>query len=151
VDGEGSSTWKYVGIGCGILALIAACSLGVCFACAGVGIGAGIAATEEPANATRSFFGHVRAGQIELAHAETSSRFQASHSVEQLRAGLAAMPELAASTDQTISQRNVQAGGSATMGGTLEGPSGRTSFTATLVQEGGVWRIDGLTVAGRGL
>lgn len=151
MNGEGSSTWKYVGIGCGILALIAACSLGACVVCAGAGIGAGIAATEEPANATRSFFGHVRAGQIELAHAEASSGFRARYDVEQLRASLAAMPELAASTDQTISQRNVQAGASATMGGTLQGPSGTTSFSATLVQEGGVWRIDGLTVAGRTL
>jgi hypothetical protein len=151
MNGEGSSTWKYVGIGCAILALIAACSLTACFACAGAGIGAGIAATEEPANATRSFFGHVRAGQIELAHAETSSGLRARYDVAQLRAALAGMPELAASTDQTISQRNVQAGVSATMGGTLEGPSGGTSFSATLVQEGGVWRIDGLTVAGRAL
>lgn len=148
---EGSSTWKYVGIGCGVLALIAACSLGTCMVCFGGAVGAGLAATEAPAEATRSFFGHVRAGQTDLAYAETSSSYQATHTLEQFQAGLAAMPELASSTDQTISQRNVQAGIGADMGGTLEGPSGNVRFEADLVEEGALWRISGLTVGGHSL
>lgn len=146
---EGSSTWKYVGIGCAILALIGACALGTCVACAGAGIGAGIAATEEPAEATRSFLGHVRAGAWDAAIAESSSGFQASHTAAQLQASAQGIPALTGSTDQTISQRNVQAGVSATMGGTLDGPGGPTQFQATLVQEGGVWRIATFTVAGQ--
>jgi len=150
MEGE-SNTWKYVGIGCGILALIAACSLGTCMVCFGGAVGAGMAAMEPPVDATRSFFGHVRAGQTDLAYAEMASTYQATHTLEQFQAGLAALPELARSTDQTISQRNVQGGVGADMGGTLEGPDGAVRFDVDLVEEGTLWRISGVTVAGRTL
>lgn len=148
---EGSNTWKYVGIGCGILALIGACSLGTCVIFCGGAIGAGIAATEAPAEATRAFFDAVRGGNAATAYAQTATSYQASHTMDQFQAGLASMPELAASSDQTISNRNVQAGQGATMGGTLQGPSGMTPFSAHLVEEGGGWHIDELTVGGGSL
>lgn len=145
-EGGESSTWKYVGIGCGILALIGVCSLGTCVVFCGGAIGAGVAAMEPPAEATRAFFGAVRSGNVATAYAQTATSYQAGHTMDQFQASLATMPELAASTDQTISNRNVQAGLGATMAGTLQGPGGDTSFTAHLVEEGGGWHIDTLTV-----
>jgi hypothetical protein len=85
------------------------------------------------------------------AYAQTASSYQSSHTLEQFQASLATMPEIAASTDQTISNRNVQAGFGATMAGTLQGPSGNTPFSAHLVDEAGTWRIDTLTVGMGGL
>lgn len=149
--GEGSSTWKYVGIGCGILALIAVCGIGTCAITCGGAIGAGVAAMEPPAEATRTFFGSVRGGDVAGAYAQTASSYQSSHTLEQFQASLATMPEIAASTDQTISNRNVQAGFGATMAGTLQGPSGSTPFSAHLVDEGGTWHIDTLTAGMGGL
>lgn len=144
--GEGSSTWKYVGIGCGILVLLGLCIGGACTVMCGGAIGAGMAAMEPPAEATRVFFGHVRAGDTAGAYAETAASYQASHSEAEFLAALATMPELSASTDQTISNRNVQAGLGATMSGTLQGPGGTTPFSAHLVDQGGTWHIDTLTV-----
>lgn len=145
-EGEVSNTWKYVGIGCGIVALIALCSVGSCALCFGGAVSAGIAALEPPVEATRGFLTQVRAGDAPGAYAQTSQSYRATHTVEQFTAALASMPELAASYDQTISQRNVQAGQGATMGGNLHGPSGNTGFTAELVEEEGVWRISTLRV-----
>ena len=143
---EGSSTWKYIGIGCGIVALLGLCTFGGCALFCGGAIGAGMAAMEPPAEATRVFFGHVRGGDLATAYTDTASSYQASHSQAEFEAAVSTMPELASSTDQTISNRNVQAGLGATMSGTLQGPSGNTPFSAHLVDEGGIWHIDGLTV-----
>ncbi len=145
---EGSSTWKYVGIGCAILAAIGVCSAGSCVLFCGGAISAGVAAMEPPAEATRSFFASVRAGDTAGAYAQTAASYQSSHTQADLEASLAQMPALAASSDQTISNRNVQAGQGATMGGTLEDG---TRFEAHLVDESGVWRIDALTVGGASL
>jgi hypothetical protein len=145
---EGSSTWKYVGIGCAILALLGLCSAGSCVLFCGGAIGAGVAAMEPPVEATRTFFASVRSGDTAGAYAQTAESYRASHTVEQLEASLAAMPALAASSDQTILNRSVQAGQGATMGGTLDDG---TSFQAHLVDEAGVWRIDSLTVGGSSL
>ena len=149
--GEGSSTWKYVGIGCGILAVLAMCGLGACFLTCGGAIGAGMAAMEPPADATRAFFASVRAGDTAGAYSQTATSYQSSHTLEQFQTSLGTMPEIAASTDQTISNRNVQAGLGATMAGTLQGPSGNTPFSAHLVDEGGLWHIDTLTAGMGGL
>ncbi len=150
MQGE-SNTWKYVGIGCGILALIAACSLGTCMVCFGGAVGAGLAATEAPADATRTFFGHARSGQTDLAYADMASAYQATHTPEQFRASLAALPELTSSTDQTVLGRQVSAGLSAEIRGTLQGPGGDVPFDVTLVPVGEAWHVSGVTVAGRSL
>ncbi len=151
MEGEGNKTWLYVGIGCGALALIGACVLGSCVACAGAGIGSIVVATEEPAEAVRSFFGHVRVGQLDRAYGEMSSGYQASHTLEQFSADVSAMTQLVSSTDQTISNRNIDGGrGTAEMGGTLEG-GGATSFDVELLQESGQWRVTAVSVGGRTL
>ena len=136
----GSSTWRYVGIGCGIAALIGACLIGSCFACAGAGVGAGMVAFEAPVAATRTFMTAVRANDGATAYAQMSTAYTLTHSQADFETALAALPELAASTDQTISQRRIQQA-SAVMGGSLEGPMGGT-FEVTLHQEGEVWKID---------
>ncbi len=146
-EGSGEpSTWKYVGIGCAILAVIAACALGSCVLFCGGAIGAGIAAMEPPAEATRAFFAAVRSGDVPAAYAQTAESYRDRHTLEQFTSGLSGMPALAASADQTISSRNVQAGAGATLGGTVSGPGGDTPFTAHLVEEGGLWRIEALSV-----
>lgn len=136
----GSSTWRYIGIGCGVAALIGACVIGSCFACAGAGIGAGMVAFEAPVETTRTFMSAVRAHDGATAYAQMSTAYTLTHSQADFETALQALPELALSTDQTISQRNINQAG-AVMGGVLEGPTGGT-FEVTLHQEGEVWKID---------
>lgn len=138
-EGE-SKTWRYVGIGCGVAALIGACVLGSCVACAGAGIGAGVVAFEAPVETTRTFLSAVRAHDGATAYAQMSTAYTLTHSQSDFETALESLPLLAASTDQTISQRSIQPTG-AVMGGTLEGPEGGT-FEIRLHQEGEDWRID---------
>lgn len=141
----GSSTWRYVGIGCAIAALIGACAIGSCFACAGAGIGAGMVAFEAPVETTRTFMTAVRSNDGATAYAQMSTAYTLTHSQAEFETALAALPELAASTDQTISQRNINQTG-AVMAGTLEGPMGGR-FEVTLHQEGEVWKIDDVSTS----
>ena len=141
----GSNTWRYVGIGCGIAALIGACVVGSCFACAGAGIGAGMVAFEAPVETTRTFMTAVRANDSATAYAQMSTAYTLTHSQADFETALTSVPELAASTEQSISQRSIQQG-SAVMGGTLEGPMGGR-FEVTLHQEGEAWKIDDVSTA----
>jgi len=141
----GSNTWRYVGIGCGIAALIGACTIGTCFAGAGACAGAGMVAFEAPVETTRTFMTSVRANDGATGYAQMSTAYTLTHSQAEFETSLAALPELAASTDQTISQRNINQTG-AVMGGTFEGPMGGR-FEVTLHQEGEAWKIDDVTTA----
>ena len=141
----GSNTWRYVGIGCGIAALIGACVIGSCVACAGAGIGAGMVAFEAPVETTRTFMTAVRAHDGASAYAQMSTAYTLTHSQGDFDAALETLPELVASTDQTISQRRIQQS-TAELGGTLQGPMGG-SFEVTLHQEGEAWRIDDVSTA----
>lgn len=137
-----SNTWKYLGIGCAILALLGVCSGVACVACAGAGLGGIVAATEAPAEATRTFLASVRAGDVHGAYTQTATSYQAATSEEAFQAQLAELPAIAASTDESISGRQIQPG-AAQMRGTLQGPSGETAFFVTLLDEGGTWRVNG--------
>ncbi len=145
-EGSGSSTWKYVGIGCAVIALLGLCGVGACVACTMTGVGGVIAATEAPAESVRTFFGAIRRGDLAGAYGQTATGYRSTFSLEQFTAAVAAQPQLAASTDQTISQRNIDAATGATMGGTLDTPTGATPFTTHLVQEDGAWRVDSFSV-----
>lgn len=145
----GSNTWRYIGIGCAVAALIGACVIGSCFACAGAGIGAGMVAFEAPVETTRTFMTAVRTHDAATAYAQMSTAYTLTHSQADFETALEALPELAASTDQTISQRNIHQTG-ATMGGVLEGPMGGT-FEVTLHQEGEAWKIDDVSTANASL
>lgn len=149
-DESGSKTWKYVGIGCGIAALLGLCSVGGCLLFCGGTIGAIFAATEAPVAATRVFLGHVRSGNTAAAYEEMASSYRAHTSLEGFQAAISAMPEVTGSTDETITQRNVSQNG-ADIGGFVTGPNGTAPFQAHLVEEGDAWRIDSLTVSGRPL
>lgn len=148
MDGEGNNTLKYVGIGCAVLALLGLCGIGSCLTCAGAGVGGIMMAVEAPAEAAHGFLRDVRSGNPAGAYARTSPAFRAAHPEAEFAARLAAMPALTSATDATLSNRNVH-GSTATMAGTLDGPSGPVgNVSIELSSVGDAWSIDAVTVDG---
>lgn len=143
----GSSPWKWVGIGCGVLAIIGACSIGSCLACGGIGAVGIFAAVEAPANEAKGLLADVRGQRFEAAYARMSPTYQATHDVAAFTAQVQAIPAMTAMTDDTISQRNVQSA-SANMSGTLQTPTGDVPVAFTLSQLGERWVVDSIDVAG---
>ena len=71
----------------------------------------------------------------------------AGHDVATFTAQVQAIPALASMTDDTISQRNIQ-GGTASMSGTLQTPTGDVPVAFELTQLGERWVVDHIDVAG---
>jgi hypothetical protein len=148
MDGEGSSTLKYVGIGCAVVTLLGLCGIGSCITCAGAGVGGIMMAVEAPAEASHGFLRDLRSGNTAGAYARTSAAFQATHPEADFAARVAAVPALTTASDATLPNRNVR-GATATMSGTLDGPSGPVGHvTIELSSMGEAWVIDSVTVDG---
>jgi hypothetical protein len=151
MDGEGSSTLKYVGIGCAVLALLGICGLGACVTCAGAGVGGIMVAVQAPAETTHAFLRDVRTGNTSGAYGRMSAAYRATHAEADFAAGIAALPALTTATDATISSRNVN-GSMATMSGTLDGPAGPVgAVSVELSSVGDAWSIEAVLVDGQPL
>lgn len=149
--GGGSSPWKYIGIGCGIAALLSVCALGSCFACAGAGIGGLVVATEAPANAAHGFFADVRGGDLAHAYGRMSDTYRAARTQADFAAAVHGVPGLDGHTDSTFSGRAIN-GTTATMTGALTAPAGVLPVVVVLHDTGGgTWVIDSVAVSGRTL
>lgn len=151
-DGSGgSNTWKYVGIGCGVAALLSICAVGGCFACGAAGIGGIVAATEAPATASHGFFSDVRGHDLAHAYGRMSDTYRATHPAAAFEAAVVGTPGLSEHTDATFNNRSIN-GGTATLSGTLDSPSGALPVSVVLHDAGGgTWQIDSVTVSGRPL
>ncbi|MDQ3032714.1 MAG: hypothetical protein M3Y87_09875 [Myxococcota bacterium] len=143
----GSSPWKWIGIGCGVLALIGVCLLGSCVACGGMGAVGVFAALEAPANEAKGLLADVRGQRFDAAYGRMSPTYQASHDAAAFTAQVQAIPALTSMTDDTISQRNVS-GATARMSGTLQTPTGDVPVAFALSQLGERWVVDSIDVAG---
>jgi hypothetical protein len=149
MSGENSNTLKYVGIGCGIAALLGLCGVSACVACAGAGIGGVMVAVEAPAEEAHGFLRDARTGNPSGAYARMSPTFRSLHSEAEFAARLAAFPALTSATDATLSSRNVN-GPTATMRGTLDGASGALgTISIVLLSEGERWSITTVEVDGQ--
>lgn len=148
--GGGSNVWKYVGIGCGVAALLSICVVGGCFACGAASIGGIVAATEAPATTSHGFFSDVRTGNTSGAYGRMSSTYRATHAEADFAASVAAIPGLATNTDSTFSGRALN-GSTATFTGLLTTPSGALPVVLTLHDEAGTWVIDTAIISGRPL
>ncbi len=149
MDGEqgGSSPWKWVGIGCGVFALIGACFFGTCLACGGLGAVGLFAALEAPAQEAKGFLADVRGARFDAAFARMSATYQSSHDLAVFTSEVQAIPALSSMTDDTISQRNIM-GATARMSGVLHTPEGDVPVTFELSQSGPRWVIDRVDVGG---
>lgn len=145
--GSSSSPWKWVGIGCGVLALIGACVFGSCLACGGAGAVGMFAALEAPAQQAKGLLADVRAQRMDAAYARMSDSYRATHDLAAFTAEVQAIPALVTSSDDTISQRNVSTG-TARMSGMLHTPGGDVSVSFELSQRGQDWVIERIDVAG---
>ena len=145
---SGSSPWKWVGIGCGVLALLGTCTTGACLACGGAGAVGIFAAVEAPANEAKGLLADLRAQRFDAAYARTSAGYQASHDLATFTAAVQAIPALTTMTDDTISQRQVS-GATARMSGTLQTPSGDVPVAFELSQAGERWVVERIDVAGQ--
>jgi hypothetical protein len=143
----GSSPWKWVGIGCGVLALVGACMLASCVACGGVGAVGIFAAIEAPANEAKGLLADVRGQRWDAAYGRMSTGYRATHDVAAFTAQVQAIPAMTTMTDDTISQRNVS-GSTARMSGTLQTPTGDVPVSFELSQLGERWVVDRIDVAG---
>lgn len=142
----GTSAWKYIGIGCGIAALLGVCGLGACVACVGVGGGAAVMTFGAPLQSAAAFADHVRHDELADAYALTTTTYQAAHSLEDFTTSLHANPALAESTGMSTTQVDVHVT-TARIGGLLEGEE-RTAYALDLVLEGDAWHVAQLELQG---
>lgn len=148
--GGGSNTWKYVGIGCGIAALLSICAVGGCFTFCAAGVGGIVAATEAPATAAHGFFTDIRNHSTAAAYGRMSTAYRAAHTEADFGAAVAAIPGLEANTDSTFTGRAIN-GSTATLTGLLTSPTRPIQAIVTLHDEGGTWVIDSVLLDGQPL
>jgi hypothetical protein len=149
MDGEsgGASPWKWIGIGCGVFALIGACLFGSCLACGSLSAVGLFAALEAPAHEAKGFLAEIRADRFDAAFGRMNPTYQSSHDLAAFTAEVEAIPALSSMTDDTIAQRNIM-GATARMGGVLHTPEGNVPVMFDLSQLGPRWVIDRIDVAG---
>ncbi len=140
---EGNKALKWIGIGCGVLFLLAACGIGACVLVIKT-------TSDAPAGAAHGFFADLRTGNYQSALQRTNGAYQSSHTLESFQQSVAALPALMQQTDVTLSSRSVN-NGTATMSGNLTTPGGDVPVTVTLSQVGEFWYIDSVMVQGQTL
>ncbi len=141
-EGKGGAL-KWIGLGCGVFLLVAACGVGAAFfACQSL--------FEAPEGQARGFFADLRAGNYQDALRRTDAPYQSSHTVEAFEQAVSAIPAATQQTDVSFSSRDVN-GSSASMVGDLSTPNGQVPVTVTLSRAGEYWYIDSVTVQGQTL
>ena len=132
---------KWVGLGCGGMALLAALGIGAClFFIKGM--------TDEPADRSHLFFAHLRGNDLVQAHAMMSPEYQAMHPLPNFQQSVALLPALVMQADSTFTSRSVN-NSNATMGGVLTTPQGNVPVTVTLNHRGAIWYITSVSLGGQ--
>ncbi|MBO0699376.1 MAG: hypothetical protein J2P46_13350 [Zavarzinella sp.] len=107
--------------------------------------------TDVPAanNAASQFLDLLQQGRLDEAYAATSTGFRARESPEQFKAFLKQYQALTGGTSRTGNGVRVfqnPSGKQAFVQVTVHAPSNATTCTLVLVEEGGGWRVDRITV-----
>jgi hypothetical protein len=147
-DGQTSPT-KYILIGCGIALALGVCGVGSCLALAGGGVWYAVEQTEAPAAEARAFLNAIAKGDADGALTHASAGYKGRVNAERLRTVLATHP-LKAITDITFSGRRIDTNG-AWLAGVVTTEAGETGVEVTVVQEGELWRVDTIRLAGEPL
>ena len=95
------------------------------------------------------FLDDLKLGQLNNAYARTSRAFQTQQTLAQFQNFIKQFPAFTNQSSRTYTGFNVVsgAGGSrATLHATVFGPGISVSFTLFLVEEGGQWKVDQLTI-----
>jgi hypothetical protein len=139
-EGKGGAL-KWIGLGCGVFLLVAACGVGAAFfACQSL--------FDAPEGQARGFFADLRAGNYEDALRRTNASYQSTHTVEAFQQSVSAIPITTQQTGVSFSSRDVN-GDSATMIGDLDTPEGPVPVTVTLSRAAGYWYVDSVSVQGQ--
>jgi hypothetical protein len=139
-EGKGGAL-KWIGLGCGVFLLVAACGVGAAFfACQSL--------FEAPEGQARGFFADLRAGNYQDALRRTNAPYQSTHTVEAFQLAVSHIPVATQQTDVSFSSRDVN-GDTATMIGDLDTPEGAVPVTVTLSRAGEHWYIDSVSVQGQ--
>ncbi len=139
-EGKGGAL-KWIGLGCGVFLLVAACGIGGAFlACQKL--------FEAPEGQARGFFADLRTGNYADALRRTNAPYQSTHTVEAFQAAVSQIPAATQQTDVSFNSRNVE-GNTATMIGDLKTPDGAVPVTVTLSRAAEHWYIDSVSVQGQ--
>lgn len=142
----GGPNWLlWGGVGC---VLVAGCG-----GLLAVGVAFGVRAfvTDLPAAtaAADRFLDHLRQNRIDDPYAATTAGFKGRQSADQFRAFVGRFETLTTATSRTTNGFRIfhgPAGKQAFLQVTLHAPNNATTCTLTLVDEGGAWKVDNLTV-----
>jgi hypothetical protein len=135
---ETKKVFLYVGIGCVVLGLLAACGVGAC-------VFALKTMTDEPATYAKGFLDDTREGNFAQALTRMNASYQNTHSVATFQQAAEALPALTNHTATSFTNRSI-ANTSATVGGSLTTPDGSIPFQVTLTKIGEHWYIDAVSV-----
>lgn len=137
---SGGTNWaKVIGIGCGVLVLLASlCGFGI-FMCY-----QGVTASKDHAHA---FLGELRTGNHTSAYARMDPSYQATHPLPSFQAAVAALPALSSNTDATFTNFNVS-NGVHSLQGVLTTPSGPYDIQMTMREANGGFYVTSLVVGG---
>ncbi len=144
--GSVRALWIALIAGCAVFALV------VVSACAGLLVW-GIKSTASNVSDTQvcanSFLDEIQQNRIDSAYAQTSTGFKRNHTPEQFTNLVTEYPALSSHTSRTLGGVSVfaQPGGSvATVQMTVVSSNNSLSFTLSLVQENGQWKVDSISV-----
>jgi hypothetical protein len=136
---KGPLFWGVVGC-CGCLLLL--------MLMAALGGAGAMMMTSKPVEAVRTTLKDASAGNVDAAYQRMSTSFQGRVSKESFAAFVAEHPGMSTYSDSTFFQRSVK-NNTATISGILTASGGSTEAASfELVEEGGDWKIDNLTING---
>ena len=134
-----NNTLKYVGIGCGVLAVLALACGGGFYVC--------VSKITEAKPHAHAFLKDLRDGNYASALQRMDGAYQSRHNVQSFQAAVAQLPALTTHTDATLSNFNVS-NGVTTVEGALTTPTGPVPITLTMVKQDGHYYIQSVTVGG---
>jgi len=140
---DGKKLWIYLGVGCGVLALLTVCG-------GGSGIFLFFRAMGEPVAYARGFLDDIRERDWHDALQRMNAGYQNTHVEESFRQSAESLPALVQHTDATFTSHS-SANSTAQVEGNLTTPSGPIAVAMTLTKHGDHWYIDTVNVAGQPL
>lgn len=145
---EKNQALKYILIGVGITVALGVCGVGSCVALVGGGAFYAYQALDAPAQESSLFLEDLAAGRLDQARERTSKRFKAAHSLDAFRALLQQHSVLLEKHQSIALPSRGLVNDRARIAGVIQQTSGQVGVELELVEEGGKWRIDLLSVAG---
>ncbi|MCS6858512.1 MAG: DUF4878 domain-containing protein [Sandaracinaceae bacterium] len=144
---QGTNWVKILGITCGVIAILALCTVVTCvFVCGGM-IGAGVFAMMEPGNAAKEFLKAVQDKNYDKAYQMMSEDYRKHHDKQELGEWASKLPSF---KDISTPGVNIKAGNESKSGkteATVEGQTdGQVPIKALMVKEGEDWKVRGMKV-----